>query len=126
MSIAQLGTGQRGETSLRRSRLTLDSPYGKTRLPPTQSAMPVPTPKEGPMKVQELIRELQKFPPGTDVEIYAGKCCEVQPIHQVYFHPGRSSRASSWWMKPSNPASQDDATAPSAPLVEFAWTEGSW
>jgi len=40
------------------------------------------------MKVQELIRELQKFPPGTEGEIYAGKCCEVQPIHQVYFHPG--------------------------------------
>ena len=40
------------------------------------------------MKVQELIRELQKFPPDTEVEIYAGKCCEVQPIHQVYFHPG--------------------------------------
>jgi hypothetical protein len=40
------------------------------------------------MKVQELIRELQKFPPDTDVELFAGKCCHVQPIHKVYFHPG--------------------------------------
>jgi len=40
------------------------------------------------MKVQELIIELRKFPPDTDVELYAGKCCDVQPIHQVFFHPG--------------------------------------
>ena len=42
------------------------------------------------MKVQELIRELQKFPPDADVELYAEKCCDVQPIHQVFFHPGGS------------------------------------
>jgi hypothetical protein len=40
------------------------------------------------MKVKELIDELQRFPADTDVEIYAGKCCNVQPIHQVYFNPG--------------------------------------
>ena len=40
------------------------------------------------MTAQELIAQLQKFPPDTDVEIYTGKCCVVQPIEQVYFHPG--------------------------------------
>jgi hypothetical protein len=40
------------------------------------------------MKVKELISELQRFPPDTDVEVYAGKWCVVQPIHQVFFHPG--------------------------------------
>jgi hypothetical protein len=39
--------------------------------------------EKGPMKVKELINELQRFPPDTDVEIYAGKCCDVQPIHRV-------------------------------------------
>jgi hypothetical protein len=38
------------------------------------------------MRVSELIAELQKFPKDTDVELYAGKRCDVQPIHQVYFH----------------------------------------
>jgi len=42
------------------------------------------------VKVHELISELQKFPPDADVELYAGKCGYVQPIHQVYFHPGGS------------------------------------
>lgn len=40
------------------------------------------------MKVSELVSELQKFPAETEVEIYAGKCCQVQPIHQIFFHPG--------------------------------------
>ena len=40
------------------------------------------------MKIKELISELQRFPPDTEVEIYAGKCCDVQPIHHVYLHPG--------------------------------------
>jgi len=40
------------------------------------------------MKVRELIAELQNFPPDTDVELYAGKCCDVMPIRQVYLHPG--------------------------------------
>jgi hypothetical protein len=40
------------------------------------------------MKVKELIKELERFPPETEVEIYAGKCCDVQPIHRVYFNPG--------------------------------------
>jgi len=39
------------------------------------------------MKVTELITELRKFPSDTDVHIYAGKCCEVQPIHRVHFQP---------------------------------------
>jgi hypothetical protein len=39
------------------------------------------------MKVLELITELQKFPAETEVEIYAGKCCEVQPINYVQFQP---------------------------------------
>jgi hypothetical protein len=42
--------------------------------------------RKGTMEVSELVAELQKFPPDTDVELYAGKCCDVQPIHQVYFH----------------------------------------
>lgn len=46
------------------------------------------------MKVQELISELQKFPPDIDVEIYAGKCCNVQPVHQVFFHPGEADSPS--------------------------------
>lgn len=40
------------------------------------------------MKVQELIAKLHNFPPDIDVELYAGKCCHVQPIHQVFLHPG--------------------------------------
>ena len=40
------------------------------------------------MKVKELIAALERFPPDTDVQIYAGKCCDVQPIHQVYLDPG--------------------------------------
>lgn len=40
------------------------------------------------MKVQELIAQLHKFPPDTDVELYAGKCCHLQPIHRVFFHQG--------------------------------------
>jgi hypothetical protein len=39
------------------------------------------------MKVQELLTELQSFPLDTDVQIYAGKCCDVQPIHRVIFQP---------------------------------------
>ena len=39
------------------------------------------------MKVLELLTELQKFPTDTDVHIYAGKCCDVQPIHRVHFQP---------------------------------------
>jgi hypothetical protein len=39
------------------------------------------------MKVSELIAELQKYPLDTDVEIYAGKCCDVQPIYRVVFQP---------------------------------------
>ena len=37
------------------------------------------------MKVIELVAALQKFPADTDVEIYVGKCCDVQPIHRVHF-----------------------------------------
>jgi hypothetical protein len=52
--------------------------------------------KEVPIKVKELINELQRFPPDTDVEIYAGKWCDVQPIHQAYFNPwGAESRSGS-------------------------------
>jgi hypothetical protein len=39
------------------------------------------------MKVWELIKELQKFPAETEVDIYAGKCCDVQPINRVLFQP---------------------------------------
>ena len=39
------------------------------------------------MKVIELVAALQKFPADTDVEIYVGKCCDVQPIHRVHFQP---------------------------------------
>ena len=47
------------------------------------------------VKVHELIRELQKFQPDTDVEIYAGKCCNVQPLHEVFLHPAGSEALSS-------------------------------
>ena len=40
------------------------------------------------MKVKELINELERFPPDTAVEIFSGKCCDVQSIHQVYFDLG--------------------------------------
>ena len=40
------------------------------------------------MKVGELISQLQKFPLDTDVEIYTGKCCNVQPIHQAFYNVG--------------------------------------
>jgi len=43
------------------------------------------------MKVKELVSELQKFPPETEVELYAGKC---QPIHQVFYHPGSAESPS--------------------------------
>ena len=39
------------------------------------------------MKVNELVALFQKFPAGTDFEIYVGKCCDVQPIHRVHFQP---------------------------------------
>lgn len=39
------------------------------------------------MKVNELITELQKFPAETEVNIYVGKCCDVQSIHRVHFQP---------------------------------------
>jgi len=39
------------------------------------------------MKVDELVTALQKFPADADVEIYVGKCCDVQPIHVVHFQP---------------------------------------
>jgi hypothetical protein len=39
------------------------------------------------MNVRELIAELQKYPPNADVNIYVGKCCDVQPIHRVQFQP---------------------------------------
>jgi hypothetical protein len=37
--------------------------------------------------IHELVATLPKFPPDTDVEIYVGKCCDVQPIHRVHFQP---------------------------------------
>jgi hypothetical protein len=40
------------------------------------------------MTVRQLIAELQKFPPDTEVNLYAVKCCDVQPIHRVHFQPG--------------------------------------
>ena len=42
------------------------------------------------MVVRELIVKLQKFPADTEVHIYAGKCCNVEPIHRVHFQPGDS------------------------------------
>jgi len=37
------------------------------------------------MTVRQLIAELQKFPPDIEVNIYAIKGCDVQPIHRVHF-----------------------------------------
>jgi hypothetical protein len=42
------------------------------------------------MKVRELITELQKFSAETEVVIYAGKCCDVQPIDRIHFQPSDS------------------------------------
>ncbi|MGC2766244.1 MAG: hypothetical protein WB607_12140 [Candidatus Acidiferrum sp.] len=42
------------------------------------------------MKVNELIIELHKFPTEAEVNIYVGKCCDVQPIHRVHFQPSDS------------------------------------
>ena len=38
----------------------------------------------------QLIAELHKFPPDTEVNIYVGKACDVQPIHRVCFQPSDS------------------------------------
>jgi hypothetical protein len=37
------------------------------------------------MLVGELILELLRYPIDIEVNIYAGKCCDVQPIHRVHF-----------------------------------------
>ena len=47
-------------------------------------------PNGGAMTIQQLIAELQRFPPDTEVNIYLGKCCDVQPIHRVHFQPSES------------------------------------
>jgi hypothetical protein len=39
------------------------------------------------MTVRQLIEELQKVPPDTEVNLYAIKGCDVQPIHRVHFQP---------------------------------------
>jgi hypothetical protein len=41
----------------------------------------------GAMTVRQLISELQKFPPDIEVNIYAIKGCDVQPIRRVHFQP---------------------------------------
>jgi hypothetical protein len=46
------------------------------------------------MTVRQLIAELQKFPPDIEVNIYAIKGCDVQPIHRVHFQPGDSDGSS--------------------------------
>jgi hypothetical protein len=46
------------------------------------------------MTVRQLIAELQKFPPDIEVNIYAIKGCDVQPIRQVYFKPSDSDSSS--------------------------------
>ena len=42
------------------------------------------------MTVHELMAELRQFPTDTEVTIYAGVCCDVQPIHGVHFQPSDS------------------------------------
>jgi len=46
------------------------------------------------MTAWQLITELQKFPPDTEVNLYAVKCCDVQPIHRVHFQPSDSDTSS--------------------------------
>ena len=46
------------------------------------------------MTVRQLIAELQKFPPDIEVNIYAIKGCDVQPIHRVHFQPSDSDTSS--------------------------------
>jgi hypothetical protein len=37
------------------------------------------------MTIGELIDALQKYPTGTEVSLYVGKCCDVQPIHKIHY-----------------------------------------
>ena len=46
------------------------------------------------MTVRELMAELQKVPADTEVNVYAVKCCDVQPIHRVHFQPSDSDSSS--------------------------------
>ena len=46
------------------------------------------------MTIRQLIAELQKFLPDTEVNIYVGKCCDVQPIHRVHFQTSDSDNSS--------------------------------
>ena len=46
------------------------------------------------MTVRQLITELQKYPPDTEINLYAVKCCDVQPIHRVHFQPSDSDTSS--------------------------------
>jgi len=46
------------------------------------------------MTVLQLITELQKFPPDTEINLYAATCCDVQPIHRVHFQPSDSDTSS--------------------------------
>jgi len=59
---------------------------------PTRS--PENLPDGGAMTVRQLIAELQKFPPDTEVNLYAVKSCDVQPIHRVQFQPSDSDTSS--------------------------------
>ena len=51
-------------------------------------------PDGGAMTVGQLIAELQKFPPDIEVNLYAVKGCDVQPIHRVQFQPSDSDTSS--------------------------------
>jgi len=46
------------------------------------------------MTVRQLIAELQKVPPDTEVNLYALKGCDVQPIHRVHYQPSDSDTSS--------------------------------
>ena len=57
------------------------------------------------MTVRELMAELHKFPADTEVTIYAGVCCDVQPIHRVHFQTSDSDSA--WFVVLADETIQD-------------------
>jgi len=50
------------------------------------------------MTIRELMAELQNFPADSEVTIYAGVCCDVQPIHRVHFQPNDSDNDIAWFV----------------------------
>ena len=67
---------------------------GPLRRPFPAQLGPENLPDGGAMTVRQLIAELQKVPPDTEVNLYALKGCDVQPIHRVHYQPSDSDTSS--------------------------------